>query len=267
MFLIDIGNSRIKWAVGDSESLSFHGEAEYVAKELDAQFDVMWRDIAKPDHVVVASVAAPKVVKALGVWLESRWQMTYTQIKPEAQTDGLLNGYLEPERLGVDRWLALLAVMIEEQPETPFCVIDCGSAITIDAVNAKGEHVGGLIVPGISMMRNALVKGTSGIRLKDKLPAEVSILARDTEGAVIGGSLYSAVAMIDRVCDDILAMLGSSTQFFMTGGDAAELIPLLDHEFAYDAHLVLHGLAIAAKIELGDSTALACEDGTSQPDG
>ena len=103
-------------------------------------------------------------MKALLAWVESKWGVPFKTIKAEAQQGALINGYMEPERLGVDRWLAMLAVIEEEQPEVPICVIDCGSAITIDAVNAKGEHVGGLIVPGISMMRNALVKGTSGIR-------------------------------------------------------------------------------------------------------
>lgn len=246
MFLVDIGNSRIKWAVSIDGEFSSLGEAEYVAKELDVQLDVLWSVIEKPHLVAISSVAPPRVIKAINAWVEKNWASDIHIVKSLDRFAGLVNGYVEPGRLGVDRWLSMLAVFEGVKPETPFCVVDCGSAITVDVVAADGQHLGGMIVPGLSMMRSALVKGTSGIRLKDELPVEVSLLARDTEGAVTGGTLYSAVSMIDRVCTDIVSSQGEATQFFITGGDAPMLIPLLEYEFEYDANLVLNGLLIAA---------------------
>ena len=240
MFLVDIGNSRIKWAVSDGDGFTSIGEAEYVAKELDVQLDVMLNSLEKQSTIAVSSVAAPRVIKAFVSWVEGRWQSDIQIVKTTQQQGSLINGYVNPECLGVDRWLAMIAATDAGSIGVPVCVIDCGSAITIDAVNSDGGHLGGMIVPGLSMMRNALVKGTSGIRLKDELPAEVSLLARDTEGAVTGGALYAAVSMLDRMCSDIVASLGSRTQFFITGGDAPMLIPLLDNEFEYDANLVLN---------------------------
>lgn len=242
MFLVDIGNSRIKWAVSDGDEFTSIGEAEYVAKELDVQLDVMLNSLEKQSRVAVSSVAAPRVIKAFVSWVEGRWQSDVQVIKTTQQQGSLINGYVNPESLGVDRWLAMIAATDAGNTGVPVCVVDCGSAITVDAVNSNGEHLGGVIVPGLSMMRNALVKGTSGIRLKDELPADVSLLARDTEGAVTGGTLYAAVSMLDRICSDIVASLGCRTQFFITGGDAPMLIPLLDHEFEYDVNLVLNGL-------------------------
>ncbi len=242
MFLVDIGNSRIKWAVSDGDELTSIGEAEYVPKELGAQLDMMLNSIEKQLTVAVSSVAAPRVVKAFVDWVNVSWQSDVHIIRSTRQQGGLVNGYVNPERLGVDRWLAMIAATDAGSIGVPVCVIDCGSAITIDAVNSDGEHLGGMIVPGLSMMRHALVKGTSGIRLKDELPADVSLLARDTEGAVTGGTLYAAVSMLDRMCSDIVSNLGCRTQFFITGGDAPMLIPLLDNEFEYDANLVLNGL-------------------------
>ncbi len=242
MFLVDIGNSRIKWAVSDGDEFTSIGEAEYVTKELDVQLDVMLNSLEKQPTVVVSSVASPRVLKAFVSWVEGRWQSDVQIIKTTQQQGNLINGYVNPERLGIDRWLAMIAVTDAGNIGVPICVIDCGSAITIDVVNSDGGHLGGMIVPGLSMMRNALVKGTSGIRLKDALPADVSLLARDTEGAVTGGTLYAAVSMLDRICSDIVTSLGCRTQFFITGGDAPMLIPLLDNEFEYDANLVLNGL-------------------------
>ncbi len=246
MFLIDIGNSRIKWAVSDGNDYTSLGEVDYVAKELEVQLEVMWNAVSKPDSVAISSVAPPRVVKALISWVEAKWGCDIQVVKSSESLGRLINGYVEPERLGVDRWLAMLAVVEGIKPEAPVCVIDCGSAITIDVVDISGEHLGGMIVPGLTMMRTSLANGTSGIRLKDELPAEVSLLARDTEGAVTGGTLYSAVSMIDRVCNDIGVSLGNSTQFYITGGDAPMLMPLLEFEFEYDANLVLSGLFIAA---------------------
>ncbi|VAW89421.1 Pantothenate kinase type III, CoaX-like [hydrothermal vent metagenome] len=242
MFLVDIGNSRIKWAVSDGDAFTSIGEAEYVAKELDAQLDVMLNAFEKQSAIAVSSVAAPRVIKAFVSWVEARWQSDVYIIKTAQQEGSLINGYVNPERLGVDRWLAMIAATDAGNVGVPVCVIDCGSAITIDVVDVGGQHLGGMIAPGLSMMRNALVKGTSGIRLKDELPAEVSLLARDTEGAVTGGTLYAAVSMLDRMCSDIVASQGRQTQFFITGGDAPMLMPLLDNEFEYDANLVLNGL-------------------------
>ncbi len=247
MLLVDIGNSRIKWAVSNDDEFRSIGEAEYVSKELDSQLDAMLCSVEKQAIVVVSSVASPRVVKAFSGWVEERWQSDVLVVKTAKQQGKLLNGYVNPERLGVDRWLAMIAATDEGSVGVPACVIDCGSAITIDVIGEDGQHLGGMIIPGLSLMRNALVKGTRGIRLKDELPAEVSLLARDTEGAVVGGTLYAAVSMLDRVCSDITISTGRDTRFFITGGDAPTLIPLLDKAFEYDANLVLNGLLCVSR--------------------
>ena len=142
------------------------------------QLDVMLNSLEKQSTIAVSSVAAPRVIKAFVSWVEGRWQSDIQIVKTTQQQGSLINGYVNPECLGVDRWLAMIAATDAGSIGVPVCVIDCGSAITIDAVNSDGGHLGGMIVPGLSMMRNALVKGTSGIRLKDELPAEVSLLAQ-----------------------------------------------------------------------------------------
>ncbi|MCF6218044.1 MAG: type III pantothenate kinase [Gammaproteobacteria bacterium] len=247
MLLVDIGNSRIKWAVINGDEFTSMGEAEYVSKELESQLDAMLYSVEKQMIIAVSSVASPRVVKMFSCWAEARWQSEVLVVKTAKQQGKLLNGYVNPERLGVDRWLAMIAATDEGRLGVPACVIDCGSAITIDVVGGDGQHLGGLITPGLSLMRNALVKGTRGIRLKDELPAEVSLLARDTEGAVMGGTLYTAVSMLDRVCSDIVVGTGRDTRFFITGGDAPTLIPLLDKTFEYDANLVLNGLLCVSR--------------------
>jgi type III pantothenate kinase len=93
------------------------------------------------------------------------------------------------------------------------------------------------------MMRQSLVGGTKGIRLKKETLSEVSLLARDTEGAVTGGTLYAVVAVIDRVVDDVTEALGVDLTCVITGGDAPALLPLLRRQYTHEPDLVIQGLS------------------------
>jgi type III pantothenate kinase len=126
-------------------------------------------------------------------------------------------------------------------------VIDCGTAITIDAIAAEGTHLGGLIVPGMDLMSTALAEAAPGVQLQGQDNQEVSLLGRSTEAAVSGGVLYAAVSLIDRVSLDLTTELGSGTTILLTGGDARRILPLLSSKPDYDPDLVLKGLAVFAE--------------------
>jgi type III pantothenate kinase len=119
----------------------------------------------------------------------------------------------------------------------------------MDALDAKGQHLGGLIIPGLNMMRSALIQNTGGIH-EQKLnqgEGKVSVLARDTLGAVSGGALYALIAVIDRVTADLAADLQAPLARIICGGDAERLLPLLAESYRYEPNLVLQGLAILAE--------------------
>jgi type III pantothenate kinase len=128
------------------------------------------------------------------------------------------------------------------------CVIDCGTAITLDVVDAAGNHQGGLIVPGLDMMRRSLVKETAAI---GPLPAEAggmqSLLSSNTIDGANCGIMHMAGALIDRVIGEAATGYGRSLEAVITGGDAERILPLLRHPPRYDRDLVLKGVAILAR--------------------
>ncbi|MEW5757378.1 MAG: type III pantothenate kinase [Pseudomonadota bacterium] len=244
MFLLDVGNSALKWAVLERGALTKHGRCRYDLRELQAQLDASWGAVAKPPAAFVVSVGAPKVSKVVAEWMERHWGITPHFIVSSAERLGIRNAYVEPERLGADRWVGMIAAY--HKVGAAVCVVDCGTAITIDAVSAKGDHLGGIIAPGLHLMRESLLKGTQGIHLRKRYSGQVALLARDTEGGVNGGTLYAVVALIDRVLADVSETLGKNVKYVITGGDAPQILPLLAHDFIYESDLVLQGLALIA---------------------
>jgi type III pantothenate kinase len=182
-------------------------------------------------------------------WSQEHWQIVPVFVRPAAMAAGVVNGYTVPETLGADRWAALIAA--RHTHSGAVCVIDCGTAITIDLLDASGCHRGGLIAPGIGMMKHALRTATAGIGAADgaeQAGASASSipLARATQEAVSSGVLYMARAMLEHAIIDIQAACGVETAIVMTGGDATRLLPLGGIQPLKEPDLVLNGLAILA---------------------
>jgi type III pantothenate kinase len=186
---------------------------------------------------------------ALDGWVNQHWQLSVEYVHPAASGFGVTNAYSEPQDLGVDRWLAIIAAY--QRAKGAVCVIDCGTALTVDVVDGKGQHLGGLILPGLGMMRDSLLQRAEGIDYEpenepfsdDAVP---TLLANDTQGAVEAGSLYASIAFIERVVADLEREVGQAMQVLLTGGDAPDIEPLLARELDYSPRLVLEGLALMA---------------------
>jgi len=151
----------------------------------------------------------------------------------------VVNAYSHPDRLGVDRWLTLIAV--HRQIDAPACIVDCGTAVTLDGLDATGRHLGGLILPGLEMMRDALLRNT-----QIDAPASVDwagVLARDTAGAVAAGGLFACAGLVELVARRIAQDCGRVPQIVLTGGDGAKLQAVLETGARYEPDLVLQGLA------------------------
>lgn len=243
--LLDIGNTRIKWATLANDSLE---PGEPVIRENNSFKDLVpaaWLAFEGIERVIIASVAGAAFNKSIRTWVKRTWRVDCEFLVPSAQTCGVTNAYLQPERLGADRWAALLAA--RNLYGTAACIVDCGSAVTIDAIDAQGCHLGGLIVPGLDMMERALTTRTAGVRFENAPSGDVSLLARDTETAVHGGALYTLVALIDRVYSDLGHELGRGARRVITGGDAERILPLLVNRPDYRRELVLYGLSVYAR--------------------
>jgi type III pantothenate kinase len=154
----------------------------------------------------------------------------------QTQAFNVTNGYSQPEKLGVDRWLALIAV--RKKTNTPVCIVDCGTAITVDVLDMDGRHRGGLICAGLTLMKTALAFNTADLPLADS-PHHIG-LAIETEAAIYNGTLFAACGLIERVMQD----LPENTMLFLTGGDATIIAAQLTQPLTLETDLVLQGLTV-----------------------
>jgi len=236
--LVDAGNSALKWALFDAKHLYGPGYVRYDEAELDVLLAEHWAQLPLPAAVWLASVAPPTVLEGVAAWSRSQWSLQVRAVCAEAAAFGIHNGYSEAAKLGVDRWLALLGAAT--RCPAPFCVVDCGTAITLDAVDSTGTHLGGFILPGLAMSRAALLSGT-GIPGVGTV-RDVEDFGSSTAAAIDLGARRSVAGLVEYAVDRLAA--GADTvNVLLTGSarrDIAELLPFA----AIDApHLVLEGLA------------------------
>lgn len=250
ILLVDAGNTRIKWA--ELEKGVLQPGAVLLRRGGTEDIEVAsasWSGLSTPARVLVASVAGTEFRSLLTAWSRRCWGLEPEFICSQPEGFGVTNAYPDPQRLGVDRWLALIAA--RRVLAGPVCVIDCGTALTIDVMAGDGVHLGGLIMPGLGLMRRALLDNTADIRaaLEDAAPQARALLAKDTHGGVMGGTIYAAVATIDRIMRDLGEEIDGRLACLLTGGDSEALLPLLstNFDFHHEPDLVLQGLAIVAE--------------------
>lgn len=251
MLLIDAGNTFVKWRLtGDAPELlegRFPTPRFGLSAAIDESLDKEWAELMVPGRVLVASVAGSAFDGALRDWVRSRWELDVEFLVPRRKGFGVTNGYRKPDQLGADRWAALVAS--HERASGPVCIVDVGSALTFDLMDDRGTHQGGLILPGLAMMRRSLAVDTARIA-ESEAEAEAeeqALLARDTHAAVTAGTLYGTIAVIDRVCADLSAEVGGNLQCYITGGDAPTVVPLLATPVEHVPNLILDGLERIAR--------------------
>ncbi len=244
--LVDLGNTRLRWAMlGEDGTLGRPAAVVHGGRPLEPVLDAAWSGLAAPQAVLACAVSGEEAAGALAGWCRRRWGVEVTRVQAPAEGWGVRNAYHEPERLGADRWAALVAAR-GLFPGRPVCIVDCGTAVTVDALAADGAHLGGLIAPGLGLMRRSLATGTAGVAEADALggrPQEVALLARSTRDAVTAGTLHCLAAFVARAGADVGEALGSGTVRVLTGGDAPALLPLLGEGWCHEPALVLRGLA------------------------
>lgn len=246
ILLVDIGNTRVKWAALNDGALGEFGDAVRLDREFKEVAKAAWAELEAPERVLVTNVAGPSVKKSANLWMRRRWKTAPEFVEAGAEACGVINAYEKPKKLGPDRWVAMVAARSIVQG--PVVVVDCGTAITIDVLSMEGRHLGGLIIPGLGLMARSLIDRAPGIdEPSPDNPGHVALFGRDTDSAVTGGALYGAVALLDRAVSDVMAELGPRVTTIVTGGDAGRIGPLLARSVQYEPHLVLKGLAELAR--------------------
>jgi type III pantothenate kinase len=245
--LLDIGNTRLKWALQHGEEFVATGVFPLDEKTLESELATVGAQVAAPAKVVVSNVAGPTIAELLTHWAMQNWGVSAQFILAQRQGYGVINAYTEPHKLGVDRWAALIGA--RALGTGPMCVVDCGSAITVDALDQHGQHLGGSILPGLGMMRRVLADQAHALEFSTDTPDQpVELFAKTTQQAIMAGATYAAAAFIDRAFQQVEQKLNGKITGLITGGDAERILPLLDKPFRHEPQLVLRGLAVIAGV-------------------
>ena len=236
LLLFDLGNSRCKWARADG-ALQPGAAIEY-GQDFSRALETSLGALPRPERVLAVSVAGDAVTAQLAAWARAQFGLTLELMPARSAQCGVSSRYDNPAQLGADRWAALVGA--RGRTRDAVCVVNCGTAVTIDALDGAGVFQGGVILSGLATQRASLLKNTHGIREADG--KDDSCLARNTADAVAAGTLQGLAGAIDRVVAEQARVLGVTPHMLLAGGDAERLHPVLTTAHELAPLIVLEGL-------------------------
>jgi type III pantothenate kinase len=242
--LLDVGNSRIKWGLFDGRNIHKTGHISQ-QRIRDDGLQILTRRLPRQvDQVFVSNVAGTSFATRLSGVIGMHCNCDVRFARSQKQGWGLRNGYLQPRRMGVDRWVAMVGAWAEL--EGACLVIDVGTALTLDAIDSSGVHLGGQIIPGSRIMASSLAAATSDIPTVSPLTAgtvaSMQMFGQNTAAAVRQGAQNAIVGAVDRAFRT-LRVSGYEPTVVLTGGDASRILEALAVTPLHRPHLVLQGLA------------------------
>ncbi|WP_298134588.1 type III pantothenate kinase [Acidiferrobacter sp.] len=238
--LCDLGNTRIKWAWAEGVTLSGFGSGDYSGAEAYA---AVLAGTIRPEAIAAISVAHHRD-ETFARFCEERWSMSPHWYRSLREGFGIVSLYEPPASLGADRFAALVGARARF-PGRPLRVVDCGTAITIDAIDGQGVFQGGAILPGLAAAAGAL-RGIAPYLAPGAQDRPYLACGRTTQEAVGAGLLLGAAGAIERILRDQGGAPEGAVLVLLTGGDAARLAPYLTRSYGQFPHLTLEGLAVMA---------------------
>jgi type III pantothenate kinase len=225
----DIGNTRCKWRLVSNEGVLQQGSFRH------QQGFASLTELQGLQRIRVACVAHAAVLD------QFKQQMAVFQLPVEvaataATLDTISNAYADPTRLGVDRWLAVVAAFHRQHGAA--LVIDAGSALTVDLINAEGSHLGGYIIPGIALMKASLLKDTGGVRFEPSDYSAGVALGCSTADGVNAGVMAAQTGAILTAVAESGRQVGQDFAILMTGGDAELIVKSLPAGLVNNIQLV-----------------------------
>ena len=238
--LIDLGNSRIKWLWSRGAKLGpdSAGRGDLAALEQAGRA----AGAARPAAVLIASVAGAEKTDQVVALCARMWNVRPKLLASQAEQGGVRNGYRDPARLGVDRWLAIVGAVVRYGK--PVVVWDLGTAATLDAVDATGRHLGGWILPGPAAMLDALRRSTQLSVPECLEEADRLEPGRSTAECIRWGVLAAQTGAVQQLLRSLAPGGGAAPQLVVTGGAAAEVLPVLDVRHVHDPWLVFRGMLV-----------------------
>jgi type III pantothenate kinase len=255
--LIDAGNSRIKWALAQADGTQIHTGA--FAHDDDMTCVPSWATLLPPRSAWISNVAGKAAAHHIDRLINAHWPaLPRTTIHAQAQQCGVHNGYAQPATLGSDRWAGLIGARAAF-PGQALLIATLGTATTLEALRADGTFVGGLIVPGWSLMMRSLGENTAQLPamaapLTDDaqpLPspsfvATHSFVATGTHDAMASGCTLAQAGLIERAWHDLQREWETPVRLVISGGHAKTVMACVRVPYTHHASLVLAGLAVIA---------------------
>ena len=249
LFALDIGNSRLKWALYETPHPSSPVVAQGVCflENIDQLAENEWADLPVPTHILGCIVAGDaikgRVKEQLDIWdAAPQWV-----VASEAE-GGVTNGYDYPTRLGADRWVAIIGarqrLIHQGLASKPLVVVMVGTAVTVEAIDPSGKFLGGFIIPGHGIMLKALESGTAGLHVPT---GEVVLFPTNTSDALTSGGTYAIAGAVERMMDHVRSYSGQEPHCIMTGGAGWKMAPSMSTQFELVDNLIFDGLLAIAE--------------------
>ena len=234
---IDIGNTNLKWMFKKSGCCVGRG----VLGNNSADWGELLAQVTeRVSRVRVSNVGGVRIAAVVKEKVQAEFGVEPEFAEASKLTAGVRSGYLAPDKLGVDRWMGVVAGW--HLSKSSCLIVDAGSALTLDFVSAAGKHLGGYIVPGHEMMIRSLCDGAEGIQF-DLAPCADIGIGRSTETAVLNGCMKLAVTLIERCI--LEGIEGMEPIVILTGGGAERLMQYLPDKVLLEPDLVFDGLELA----------------------
>lgn len=243
LLALDVGNTRLKWAhyaapVAGSPVLA-HGAV--FLENIDKLADEEWRGLPTPSHILGCIVAGDAVKRRVEEQME-QWDVLPRWVVSSAQEAGVTNGYDHPTRLGADRWVAMIGArhrLLGRGIRKPCVVVMVGTAVTVEAIDASGKFLGGIILPGHGIMLRALESGTAGLHVPT---GEVKDFPTNTSDALTSGGTFAIAGAVQRMVENTTRHCGEAPECIMTGGAGWKMAPSMSVKVELVESLIFDGL-------------------------
>lgn len=250
---IDIGNTRMKWAFSNdakvANQIQFNSQGNFSENFSSSLIELCLKNSWEIDEVICSSVSSVEQTHHIQKAFEKTYPKTiWKQINGLSLIEKITSAYLNPEQLGSDRRAMIIATQTLF-PHKNTLIVSSGTATTLDIVTAQAHHLGGWILPGLSLMRDSLTQGTGRLAIDNSLTEnEISIeIALDTQSAIIRGILASQLGAIEVANEYAKRKNIQLDLMLFTGGNGEQLLQYQNHnekslQFQYEDNLVLKGL-------------------------
>ncbi len=244
---LDVGNTRLKWAQYDEPAVGAKllTQGAVFLENIDRLAEGAWSAMPPPSRILGCIVASDAIKRRVAEQMEL-WDAAPRWVVSSAQEAGLSNGYDHPARLGADRWVAMIGAhhrLLARGSRKPCVVVMVGTAVTVEAIDASGKFLGGLILPGHGIMLRALESGTAGLHVPT---GEVRDFPNNTSDALTSGGTFAIAGAVQRMVDNLARHCGEAPECIVTGGAGWKMAPSLSVRFELVDNLIFDGLLVIA---------------------